>query len=1791
MSTCKEKNQQAKSLYHSNFNQKKSNLSPLILTTLLFISICFPSNIFADGLVGKYYDSNDFTNLKVTRVDETINHEWGNGSPDTSINNDNYSAIWTGYIYFPENSTYTFHLAHDDKFMLNIDGTELYNNGSWTRGKDKYKETNAFNFTSGYYPITISFIENGGGAYAKFAWSNTNSISSRTIVPTDNLFTTLSVGCDDSLDSPDAADSTPGTLITSMNDISIDTSTCISGSSESNDKDYYYFTVASDGLLNLTTSSPNSQKYHLKVGSSFDGNEYYGDTKAQNHTVPQISLSAGDRVYLYVKETGNEIDEYQINFDFTAANTSPPLPSDEDIPTGIADVVSPICGVFEDALQTHDPCSAGSEIFIKNETLVYNNNSDTELSTCTLLDNTLNWGLSTSSCDTGECTASGTPSNTLDITYENLPVFDNLSSSPITSSTNLTLPGTFSDSEINTLSASDSGGDSGTLNVTNSVKINSVDFAANNTLNFEGTAPYNIEIGSLSSGHHLSLSSDEYTKNIKIKELSAGSNHATINLTASQTIKMSTFTFGNTSTVTLKAQYVQIDNFDFSSASNTNLTIYADYLDIGDIVPNGSTATITIKPYTPNKRILARFNNFYTGAQSEYIFSSGNYYVNDTMYLHGSGTGTKLNLEDSSTSVNFYLNKKPDAGNNFIINADALDGDFNADRDATQFNLFVNGDFETGTGGTTINATVYAENDISITSGAKIKGALSAGGKITSNGANVEVTYDQKIDEAGWAECLPKIQFTQGQYSFDEPAIDSGIATTDYYTITAAIDIPVSYDITVEYETYNDDPLGTFSAQSDLDYTPYTFLLTIPAGELNTTIKTTILRDDLIELDETFNARLLNPLPNDEVILGDQNTTQLIINGQDEEDIPLCFADDFDNSLDNKWRLLSSVGGWTPRLVDNTFDSTVLNKRLRLTDRQKNLATAVTKDYEFLAKNNMIIVEFDQFAYGGCEAGQSNTTGGGLGDYGADGIVMTLFDSQVGDSPTPGAYGGSMGYAQGHGLNGFQAGWIGLGIDEYGNFSNPTEGRDGGSGFHPNNITIRGSSDTLIDGNLSTGSLQNGYKYLKDVHDIGAVASKNRLTSFPGHRYKLKIDARDPNKLYVSLERDSGSGYTTIIPVFDAKEAQYNQAPAPEYLRLAFTSGSGGGCNNHDIDELSVKGVCRAYEAKFPPSKGAFDAWEVSGDISDRDILTKVSNKDFNLTIASINSLNNAIEVKEDIIMQYRLYDTINNISLSSWQDYNASTESVGTTAKGASERDSFKVPSAHKNARVQFSFCGEPLESDILGQSGYTIATLPTDGNGNVIRANDGTVSCDGNFTEILNTYSTDNFAIRPEKFDSNITSNPIIAGKDYNIEFSAGTGSGADRFTTNYDEHSSFDVNISLNNPNCAIQDLNISPNVVFSDGNHTADFLFDNVGDFNLSIKEKANLEFAKIDENDTLNGNLITDDVLQIEEYKTTISILPHHFDVNASYSNGSNNFTYMSNFLTNTTPQDIDISSLLELNITAKDENNVTLSNYTDLCYAKDGNISIEIPTALTVTNLNNLIWYENVHDRNGSIPISGTTYNIDTNASDFNSTIDGKSELSYRINFDRNSSLTENPFVFTIQDISITDSNGTFGTKSLNESATFYYGRVHAPDYRFDSSSDIATVYYEVYSNKDKATRNSMNLNGSESVDSIDWYINTLHLTSNEGIYNKTTPIALDGATISNLNLNDMTVTTPVISGTPKLPHKDKISMTSNSWLIYNPTDFIVEFYKAGAEWAGEGQLGDTVDTNVSTRQNRRLDW
>lgn len=483
----------------------------------------------------------------------------------------------------------------------------------------------------------------------------------------------------------------------------------------------------------------------------------------------------------------------------------------------------------------------------------------------------------------------------------------------------------------------------------------------------------------------------------------------------------------------------------------------------------------------------------------------------------------------------------------------------------------------------------------------------------------------------------------------------------------------------------------------------------------------------------------------------------------------------------------------------------------------------------------------------------------------------------------------------------------------------------------------------------------------------------------------------------------------------------------------------------------------------------------------------------------------------------------------------------------------------------------------------------------------------CKNSFCAIA---GSDYFAVRPNDYSLTIAeAEPYRAGESYNVTFHAKDYVGSN--TSEFNEPIPLTATETKLGAGCITGAYTPSPlNLSFSNGSkNIPDLSYGEVGVVNVKIKELSGSEFAVVDASDT-------DDLTRyITPYDQNWTYTPDHFEVNASMKNAD--FTYIS------ADANFTMSLELDLNATAKAETNTTTKNYNTTCYANETNyiishndLSDPAPNDLNITPVGSLTRFRfsqtspiTADDINGTADLNQSLDFLDFNLSKdiFTTTGDknGTSEnIKVKINFDRNASRVVNPFILRIKDVNVTDSNIIKGAKSdtnaTDMNRTFYYGRVYSTDYR-EQNPITATIRYEVYCNND-CNATAFPAIGAQSPTSLSWYTNRSHNSLADGNVTRFSSVLntlVDGfneaqslAIATGLENHILSLPNGTIA-----PYTDRIQMTPSSWLIYNAfnplaltNDFNVEFIRGGA-WAGQGNLGQTVDVNASVRTNRKMEW
>ena len=241
-----------------------------------------------------------------------------------------------------------------------------------------------------------------------------------------------------------------------------------------------------------------------------------------------------------------------------------------------------------------------------------------------------------------------------------------------------------------------------------------------------------------------------------------------------------------------------------------------------------------------------------------------------------------------------------------------------------------------------------------------------------------------------------------------------------------------------------------------------------------------------------------------------------------------------------------------------------------------------------------IQVTFTTYTYGGDNQG----------GHGADGIGFYLLNGD--QTPNIGSWGGSLGYScsnTNYPYNGMAGAYLGLGIDEYGNFLNQGDNTATGYGYQPGRIGLRGYGNinlaTLqaIDPSATPNDVQNvcqnggnyedhqlpdysvipnAYKILPSSTPIANESATTRSQATP-ITYKLVITS---NGLLSLSYQWGNNGPKTVI---SQQNISTSNGPMPSSFLFGFGGSTGGSDNVHEITCFEASPSTRATSAPIAP--------------------------------------------------------------------------------------------------------------------------------------------------------------------------------------------------------------------------------------------------------------------------------------------------------------------------------------------------------------------------------------------------------------------------------------------------------------------------------------------------------------------------------------------------------------------------------------------------------------------------------
>jgi hypothetical protein len=161
------------------------SLSQSVTSLVAVLTVGIAGN--GTGLNGDYYSAQLKTMVDpptLSRVDPTVNFNFGLGSPDPLITADSFTIRWTGQVQPFYSQTYTFYTVSDDGVRLWVNGQLLVD--QWIdQGFTEWSGNIALNANQ-KYGLVMEYYENAGGAAATLSWSSPNQV--KQIIPQTQLY-------------------------------------------------------------------------------------------------------------------------------------------------------------------------------------------------------------------------------------------------------------------------------------------------------------------------------------------------------------------------------------------------------------------------------------------------------------------------------------------------------------------------------------------------------------------------------------------------------------------------------------------------------------------------------------------------------------------------------------------------------------------------------------------------------------------------------------------------------------------------------------------------------------------------------------------------------------------------------------------------------------------------------------------------------------------------------------------------------------------------------------------------------------------------------------------------------------------------------------------------------------------------------------------------------------------------------------------------------------------------------------------------------------------------------------------------------------------------------------------------------------------------------------------------------------------------------------------------------------------------------------------------------------------
>jgi len=126
--------------------------------------------------------------VTLERVDPTIDFDWVRNSPGRPIREDNFDAMWTGFVEAPQSDVYVLEAEADDGVRVWIEENLVLDGWDSVAGVDGTVRLEA----GRKYPIRVAYHEEDLEASVRLYWSSPGM--PKQIIPRERLFTSSELG-------------------------------------------------------------------------------------------------------------------------------------------------------------------------------------------------------------------------------------------------------------------------------------------------------------------------------------------------------------------------------------------------------------------------------------------------------------------------------------------------------------------------------------------------------------------------------------------------------------------------------------------------------------------------------------------------------------------------------------------------------------------------------------------------------------------------------------------------------------------------------------------------------------------------------------------------------------------------------------------------------------------------------------------------------------------------------------------------------------------------------------------------------------------------------------------------------------------------------------------------------------------------------------------------------------------------------------------------------------------------------------------------------------------------------------------------------------------------------------------------------------------------------------------------------------------------------------------------------------------------------------------------------------